>query len=264
MGNPFDQKQKSPKVVFHYTDMEALINIIRNDSIVFRATNCMYLNDTREITEGITSVERVLKERLDVRLFSNTYIASFSLAEDSLSMWNMYAANGNGCAIGLDGHFLLKTFGNEIRCTYGEKEIDENLSSFMTLSKTGAVSYMGPNQQEMQAQINQVSGIIRQYVSSNIIKTTCIGAKNESFAHEQEIRYIVETNNPNRIKFKTTNGIIIPYVEQKIPKEALRSITIGPINNTELVRKSIEIFLTINGYDIKKIRVKSSNIPYRG
>ena len=43
--------------VYHYTDLNAFINIIRNEDIVLRATNCLYLNDSNEIVEGVKSVE---------------------------------------------------------------------------------------------------------------------------------------------------------------------------------------------------------------
>ena len=53
--------------VYHYTDLNAFINIIRNEDIVLRATNCLYLNDSNEIVEGVKSVERVIQKKIDVQ-----------------------------------------------------------------------------------------------------------------------------------------------------------------------------------------------------
>ena len=55
--------------VYHYTDLNAFINIIRNEDIVLRATNCLYLNDSNEIVEGVKSVERVIQKKIDVGPF---------------------------------------------------------------------------------------------------------------------------------------------------------------------------------------------------
>ena len=42
--------------VFHYTDLNALINIIHKDCIILRATNVLYQNDPHEIVEGVNIV----------------------------------------------------------------------------------------------------------------------------------------------------------------------------------------------------------------
>ena len=64
--------------------------------------------------------------------------------------------------------------------------------------------------------------------------------------------------------FKTKNGVIIPYIEVEIPKEALKEIIIGPTNKQDLAIESVLHFLSINGYDWKNISVKMSKVPYRG
>ena len=46
------------------------------------------------------------------------------------------------------------------------------------------------------------------------------------------------------------------------PKE--EKIVVGPTNKKMLTVQSIYHFLQINGYDINKIDVVSSKIPYRG
>ena len=89
--------------VFHYTDLNALINIIHKDCIILRATNVLYQNDPHEIVEGVNIVNKIEKDQNIVAgAFRSYYITSFSANEDNLSMWGMYAANGNGCAIAFD------------------------------------------------------------------------------------------------------------------------------------------------------------------
>ena len=103
--------------VYHYTDLNAFINIIRNEDIVLRATNCLYLNDSNEIVEGVKSVERVIQKKIDVGAFRNYYLSSFCQTSDTLQMWGMYAANGAGCALGFDFTHLQNAYGMSIKCT---------------------------------------------------------------------------------------------------------------------------------------------------
>ena len=97
-----------------------------------------------------------------------------------------------------------------------------------------------------------------------IILATCLGAKNDAYKHEQETRGVVHCDDASKIKYRVRNGYITPYVEIRVPKEALKKIVVGPTNNKMLTVQSIYHFLQINGYDINKIDVVSSKIPYRG
>ena len=115
--------------------------------------------------------------------FRSYYITSFSTNEDNLSMWGMYAANGNGCAIAFDYDMLAKSYEIMARCIYGEKAIDAELDSFLKLVKTGCfVTLGGPQPSEEDNNHN------RNALYNNIILSTCLGAKNEAYKHEQETR----------------------------------------------------------------------------
>lgn len=254
----------SRNIVYHYTDMDALINIIRNDKIVLRATNCMYLNDTQEIKEGLASVQRVLKLNIGTDIFNNHYITSFSQKSDDICMWGMYAAGGYGCAIGMRDDILTKCYRLAVKCIYGNEKIDENLLNFTNLSKNGCLTYIGKNQDIMQKQVNDVQILLRLFSMNTTILSTCLGSKNSAYAYEAETRYVVECDNKSYVKFRNKNGIIVPFVEIEIPKEALGSIVIGPTNNSLLTRNSIEKFLSINGYDLNQVEIVSSTVPYRG
>lgn len=250
--------------IFHYTDMNALINIIRGDCILLRATNCLYLNDSNEIVEGAKAIQRVMKKTIVSAAFKSYYLTSFSRVPDQLSMWGMYASNGNGCAIGLDYNTLSRFYLMAIRCTYGECEIDKSLLSFLELNRIGAITQMGPNHEVEQAKINDNIEELRSSMENNLIISNCLGAKHEAYKHEEEVRCVAYISENQYVKFRTKNGIIIPYVEIQVPKEALKSIVIGPTNKSQLSLQSIFHFLSINGYDLDRIELRSSQIPYRG
>lgn len=250
--------------VYHYTDLNAFINIIRNEDIVLRATNCLYLNDSNEIVEGVKSVERVIQKKIDVCAFRNYYLSSFCQTSDTLQMWGMYAANGAGCALGFDFSQLQKAYGLSIKCTYGEKEIDESFKNFYNLNKNGHIVHMGPNHEEEQRRIDANKKQIQDELETNLIITTCLGSKNIAYENEQERRCVVYTDNPLYVKHKVKNGIVIPYVEVHIPKTALREVIIGPTNTSHIAMQSVIHFLKMKGYDLDKVNVTLSKIPYRG
>lgn len=246
--------------VFHYTDLNALINIIHKDCIVLRATNVLYQNDPHEIVEGVNIVNKIEKDQNIVAgAFRSYYITSFSANEDNLSMWGMYAANGNGCAIAFDFDMLAKSYGIMIKCNYGEEAIEADLNNFLRLVKTGSFVALGGTQPSKEDNEHN-----RNALYNNMILTTCLGAKNEAYKHERETRGVVCCDNASLVKYRVRNGYIAPYVEIRVPKEALKKIVVGPTNNKVLTMQSIYHFLQINGYDINKIDVVSSKIPYRG
>lgn len=261
MNSPFTTQSYN---IFHYTDMNALINIIRSNCILLRATNCLYLNDSNEIVEGTKAIQRVMKKTIAPTAFRSYYLTSFSRVPDQLNMWGMYASNGNGCAIGLDFNILSRCYLMAIQCTYGELEIDKSLLNFLKLNRTGAITHIGPNHEVEQTKINDNIEELRSSMETNLIISNCLSAKHETYKNEEEVRCVAYASENQYVKFRTKNGIIIPYVEIQVPKEALKSIVIGPTNKSQLSLQSIMHFLSINGYDLNKIELKSSQIPYRG
>lgn len=251
--------EQNNRNVHHYTDLNALISILGKDKIILRATNISYLNDVRELKEGLEIAQKT--ENIDIlpETMRNYYITSFSNCDDNLSMWGMYAANGSGCSISFDFECLKDGYEIILRCAYGEENIKKYLKNFTGLIKNGKFTTFGaptPSQEIIE------KGKADLY--NSIILTTCLMGKNQAYAHEQEIRGIVHCSENQSIKFRQKNNYIVPYIEVNLPKKALKAITIGPTSNTELTMQSIKDFLLINGYDVNSIIVKASKIPYRG
>lgn len=258
MPKIFDQETKWN--VYHYTDTNALISILAKEKIILRATNIMYLNDPHELIEGITTIQDLQKTSLNPGAFRSYYITSFSSCNDSLSMWGMYAANGNGYALAFDFDELSKGYEIMIKCVYGKNEIEQQFKNFHNLTQTGVfTSLMGATKLSKEDEEKN-----RKALELNNIITTCLGAKNEAYSYESEMRGVIYCNDSQRTHFRTRNGCIIPYIEVSLPKSALKGIVIGPTNNTLLKEQSLYHFLQINGYNLDNIHIVRSKIPYRG
>lgn len=251
--------EKSFKTMYHYTDMNALPNILRQDKIVLWATNCLYLNDRQEINEGIKVIETTLNMKLHQGSFRNYYVTSFSGNGDEMSMWRMYASDGYGCALGFNPEFLYlpsSTIFDFCRvCIYGDEEMHDledeykicNSSRFFYTSKDGGHTTYNSSQ-----------------ATANLLVETCLSIKNPAFKIEQEVRGVKYDDNFSNVKTRVKNGVIIPYIEVIIPKEALTEIVIGPTNNSDLSMLSINHHLQRCGYNKEDVRIIESTVPYRG
>lgn len=249
------------ELVYHYTTLEALIGIVRHDGLLFRATNCLYQNDRNELKEGISAINRIDGMQIQEAAFRSYYITCFSKNNDSLPMWGMYAANGEGVALGLDFNKININYTGMVQCSYGREEIDRRLSNFLNLhnnGKTFNLTESGFNQVNVSAEEKE-----RQ--RTNLFIETCLGSKNKCYEYEGEFRCFVEdVDKTHNVHFKSRNGMIVPYVEVAMPKDALKQIIVGPTLNSEITQISILHYLSLNGYDARNIDIKSSQVPYRG
>lgn len=246
-------------MIYHYTNINALINILSLDKISLWATNISYLNDPNEIIEGVNIVNRITNSEIPPETFRNYYASSFSTEEDSLVMWSQYAANGCGCALGFDLFLLKKSYLFLNRCAYGEEDISQIFSDFSNLNEFGYQVYFS----SIQPTVEQIN-IIKNKDKNNLIIQTCLSAKNLSYKHENEFRGVIYEENPKNIKFRQVRNYIAPYVVVDIPKEALKSIIIGPNANEDIVMRSIQHMLKLKGYNLDKIDIYNSKVPYRG
>lgn len=114
MNNPFERQDYS---LYHYTNLNALIGILKSDCIVLWATNAAYLNDPTELKQGIKIVNELEKTNFQFDDFKNIYLTSFSNNADSLVMWSQYGAKGNGCSIGISSRAIGNSYGQFCKCS---------------------------------------------------------------------------------------------------------------------------------------------------
>lgn len=284
--------------IFHYTSLRNMPSILldKPDKISLWASQFDCLNDMSEgtvVDECYQSVcarlhkKSILSEEL-YSLFSTvkpsrnetftitengkskiyrgeytTYIASFSKSNDLLPMWNYYSKGDmfEGINLGITvtdsilTSLLADGKGSISICpvVYSEREQEQIIQDFLLeLAKKYSSKY---------------KDIIRSLISMKLTSLKMI-FKKECFEHEQEVRIIV--NIPNKysnvlpVKYRTTAGYIVPYIELEIDKQALTSVTLGPFRGTDLQKKKqMEILhkmLVSNGY---KVLESSTNIPVR-
>ena len=100
-----------------------------------------------------------------------------------------------------------------------------------------------------------------------------VGFKTDAFKEEQEWRLVIRSSEllkqgtddagktPPKINFRTSRGIVIPYVHL-VPiagKLPIRRIRFGPTLDPKRARASVEMLLEANGFG--GVKVDGSDIP---
>jgi hypothetical protein len=302
VGESLDDE--TPSILYHYTTANGLKGIVESNTIW--ATHYRFLNDKTEYKYGQQIIENVLNETIgnhsdDKSLVDfvgkiiagikaprrGIYIMSFSEKKDQLSQWKGYSDNGLGYSVGFDLAELSHL--RPIQVVYDEidreKHLDHRISILEKIADDKLI--MGDN---------SVWGM----VLSHIIQTLIYRWKDEGFKEEKEWRIVksdiyqeASISIPDRLssseefqhlrkllqerityrvedlKFRESNGVLIPYIEIpfKTPKyPPIKEIIIGPSHDpekTERATEAIALLLTKVGYTEQDMpQIEPSKIPY--
>lgn len=244
--------------LYYYTDTSTLISgILRSKAICLWASRWSHLNDSQELINGIEAIENIGgPSYLTEALYKSNYlghIISMSMAKDSLPMWSMYGNEGKGVMMIFDAQELLKKYGGRIQpCIYSNSEYD-----------TAVVDKIVNFQDSLRFHWNKNQQLYASFIQSMHFVTL---RKDYHYEYEKEVR-IIGIGNPyydteKEINYRYRKDKIIPYVEENIPKSALKGICFGPLSVYENSQCALIEFLTKNDY--KDVVITKSEIPYRG
>ena len=261
----FVAKGAYKKPLYHYTTIEALFAGILSDKrnsgeeICLWASNCEYMNDPDEIKTGIKFAEKFLTLLLDdevcidekskTNMLKDTFILSLSECADELPMWHTYGNEGKGLNLELDLTDYLAHRKNHYlaRILYAYPSEARRLSEkIKRLSEKTDLK-------ELLNEMHLDTGI--ELLTSILVMIT----KNEYYDYENEVRLACMF--PEQVDYRLSKGLIIPYIKVFLPKEKLKSITIGPCADFNLTEKSLRTYLTSIGFE--HVVIKQSAINYR-
>lgn len=272
------------KLLFHFTDAQAIYSILLNKSIWL--TDLRFLNDSRELYDGVDFFDQSLKNpqhglfsNYDYKKESTEYLqtafadsVSFGINEEPifvfslsrmgniLSQWRAYGSY----AIEFDERMLRDELSVLSDCIYSQKEKEG-------LAKNAVAGALADISQEM-SQNDGCIGIKSLDALSKIMEVAAT-FKDQGFSEEQEVRIIRQAPEQDEsIKFRPKNNKLIPYYEMKISLDYVKAIHVGPIAEQELAFSSMSSFVRkierdwqIDSSNIEyELKVKKSSIPYRG
>ena len=249
---------KLPDYLYHYTSLDALIGgIITIDNIKLRCSHYDYLNDPNEMHIGELFTHKILQEA-DIHNFStikkDVFILSLSKEKDSLPMWNMYGKGGKGVMLEFRTSVMSEHFLNLESCLYCNKR-GELVGNDIAARFNRIVNFL--------IEAHKPSfppKIMSQMVGEMQLDAINCIVKSADFKHEREVRAVFDLKNKSSIEFYLKNNIVVPYITIELPKNSIRRIWIGPTQDKNRTRKSLDMFLKSLGYDID---VVESEIEYR-
>jgi hypothetical protein len=286
--------------IYHYTNIDSLKSIFINKQL--RASNSMFLNDKLEVIH-LRKLVRIIAAEVSnslskadqaeftnfveglfyhtIRILSKSiFILSFSLKYDSLPLWNNFSKNDGYC---LGFHFdkfinnfrkdnikkILKPLPDteiniEILALFNNVIYEEDLKK----SRLGEyVKLLFKIKHESEEKMPQE---LIDIISLIALQILFIGyfSKEDCFSDEHEFRVIIFIKDypQNIIKYRISNGIIIPYIDININDTELnvlpiKEIIIGPKVNIDIASEGIDYFIKDNGYS--DIIIINSKIPLR-
>lgn len=278
-------QDKSPDIIYHYTDGTGLIGIMQSQSLW--ATDYRYLNDYSELkilheymlgklerlsynphikkeVEQILSVflPEVIGSIADNPLDPKIFVTSFCRCGDLLSQWRGYGLDG-GYAIGFDYPALDTMRKDEYnkRCFFMSLfdfvvYNDETIPKSFENSIDNLINMLGDFFNKPQPQREEA---LKLYIENLPL------LKHKGFFEEQEYRLVFATKSAqvSDIKFRYRSGVAVPYIvlfgDEHIPLP-IREIVVGPSQDAELRVQSIQLMLVQKG--LNPDFVKLSSIPY--
>jgi len=286
------QDFESIQTIYHYTSIESLKSIISNKS--FWISNCHFLNDSQEMLYTIKLVKEICDKKFnnpsiqelvenyieEATSIRNLFVLSTSLNSDNPTLWYNYAPN-DGYNIGFNLKNIVELIIDNIKHKFG---ITENITGIQP-QISGVILYDKVNY-EKDSQEKIIEQVFRHY-EELLCKTNNLQEKyaykiltihnllicsaffkDKYFLSEDEFRIVVNIHSgiDNAIKFRTSDGSIIPYIELGLRKGVshnlpISEILIGPKNNSEIAKKGLEVFLDYMKYGY--VNVKKSDGPLR-
>jgi hypothetical protein len=275
------------ELIYHYCPAVAFLEIIKSRTVWSSAY--YVLNDSTEREWGYSIFTRVADQlrgelgqafidsvsAIIHRAYSSSIvmISSFSLDPDVLSQWRAYADGGRGFAIGFSAKLMqmpakklrvlydeerqLDEFVGNLRHTFGyEKSIgfryDEEFQRHWQNVGLDLCAYKNPAfREEKEIRFAHVSGLVPEGKSWKIVSA---GARDRDGK---------TLSSPVEVRFRTSDGILVPYVALDYSNQGkmspIKEVILGPQNKN--AESNIEILLNTLG--IKDVSVRRSRVPYR-
>lgn len=269
-----------PTVLYHYTNGDALLEIIRGKKIW--ATSIHYLNDAKEFAYAIDIAQEVINEqmknikegrlleafeplsrRLDQIAKINVFVASFSAVGDSLSQWRSYCSQGAGYSIGFSVP-PLSTVASEQGfslepCIYDQFEQMRIIQALLKESIDSV--WFNPRADDEPGSIKVIGAFLHRFI--RVAPTL----KHAAFQDELEWRLISVpiAVTDRRWQLRAGKSMLVPFVPIQLTGPSgelpICEICVGPTPHVDLATASASSLLSTEG--AKNWTVKVSQVPFR-
>lgn len=138
-----------------------------------------------------------------------------------------------------------------------QKEVEKSISDAKTIEKYLANIYFYNDEKHS--------------FEKSIFADPTLYIKNKAFESEKEIRIVIQIPDDkmkdiqDKIKFRTCNGILVPYLELEFGVESIDGFHLSPTLKDDIVERGLRKYLDCCGFDINKMEygIQKSQIPLR-
>lgn len=258
------------KTIYHYTDIHALINMLKSGKVW--ATHVSRLNDAMEYEIGVTFVAHCIRANLhrpSIALvdkvisrmkYVDTFVACYSAAPNRLSQWRAYSGGGVGYCLGFKTSEMATTDG---RMPLLEKVVySEATAEAILLRLLSSVDEFLGSSNFGEVEVGYILGMLEGHFN-NVASVI----KHPGFEEEAEYRQIYQPSYSSILlekKYRNGRFGLTPYVEIGFLQEGklpIESITIGPCKDPDSEERSLRMLLSNYGYE--DVEVLQSGIPLR-
>lgn len=291
------QAVKPDQRLYHYTDLGALAGIVGHHDLWL--TNAQYSNDEDESRHGYgVARERVKKQLRSAKRARDRerveyvealaalletpppegfYICCFCEADNLLSQWRSYGANGVGVSVAFDPMAFTHITGPDM--PLGLMRLWKVFYKEATQARIvdQAIDFVWTTQErDGQGAPVAVPEVLARR-AADAIQFFVPTFKNGDFREEQERRLIFTPapGCPVKPRYRVGRGMLIPYYSVRDLAQAagvsgpdgtwrlpIHSVKVGPSAQKALNVESAAMLLRQNGYDA--VTVTASRTPYRG
>ena len=272
--------RKPPRLLFHYTDLEAVKGILTSKSLwlsKFTSTNdiseirlaiqhfqAFVGKEARDVGDDEASLLREAASRLESFRRTNICLASFCEEDDLLSQWRAYGNDGRGIALGFSTPGLQEVARRHklslYRCVYDPKDQERIASDLVKLLLRAARARTARSASGREALLDKFIALFL-HVAPVI--------KDHRFGEEREWRLVTES-----MRFADRGMFPVLKGNQASVKYAIRlangarghsdvisRVTIGPTLDPYNVYDAIDLLAQRTGFEVKKVEI--SGIPFR-
>jgi len=287
--------QASPKVLWHYTDLNGMMGILRTQTL--RASDISLLNDGEEYRLGINFITSYISSKFLHDYFPNNsneekykkhigeiirqlnnmlysrdfaygkYVVSLSGSGDQLSQWRGYA--NNGYAIGFKYDELKRNIENTPELNnramgdvFELRKIDY-ISSLDDLINVEKFNSLFDSIARALNDDERVNGRFFDPYFDHYLPLYSSYVKHKGFEEEDEYRILVGSNR-TPAGYSPTKFGPRAYINVKFSRKSVSKIIIAPGGNKKIRLFAAQRFLQGNGYFDISDKVECSRLTFRG
>ena len=286
------QLDESIDIIYHYCSARTCLSIIENKNIW--ACDYLQMNDPRELRYGLDTVLELasrspLAGQGSIRDFWKRWargtnvvmkeslflLTSFSIDKDFLPLWQNYADDGRGFAVGIDAKFLarpLVQIPNALQGVHStkydhsalQKEQKRIVDGVERLLTNKSIARLIGNNMAKQSEFRRRLSVR----SASDAIWNSMQYKHPAYAYEREVRAAIFVGQNHlaqmsTLKVHARNHDLVRYCEIPLTtpdgQSAIREVVAGPAS-TDFSRRALQ---TLFAKQNLKIAMEESTSPYR-